>query len=130
MILKHVLDIEIFKDDYAETVYQLATNLIGKIGSRKNLGLSIFSPFERVAKLAKPTSIPTTDPSFQGGCGISPISTEKQANHLPVGILRTGFFSCLGPSKERLERQFHPKSHIMRAYHYRQICKAQVAVLR
>jgi hypothetical protein len=33
MILEHVLNIKIFKDYYAETVYQLATNLIGEIGS-------------------------------------------------------------------------------------------------
>jgi hypothetical protein len=41
-----------------------------------------------VAKLVKPTSMPTIDPSFQGGLGRSSSSTEKQANHFPVAALR------------------------------------------
>ena len=57
--------------------------------SRKNRGLAIVSPLEKVAKLSRPTSIPTTAPSFQGGRGTSSVSTEKHANHLPVAVLLT-----------------------------------------
>ena len=45
-------------------------------------GFSIFSPFERVAKDSRPTSIPTAV-SFCGR-GEGSYSTEKQAYHFPV----------------------------------------------
>ena len=31
MVFEHVLDIKVFKDDYTISIYQLATNLVGKI---------------------------------------------------------------------------------------------------
>src|SRR5690606_29757848 len=57
--------------------------------SRKNRGLAIFSPLERVAKDSKPTSTPTREPSFQGGLGRSSWPTEKHAYHFPVAAQRT-----------------------------------------
>src|SRR6266487_3181529 len=112
MIMQHSLDLQIFHADHPKTVNNLPTLLMGEIvpfegnplmdsrnhlpmlaafscafanafcSLRKNLGFSIASALERVAKVLSPTSIPTgveVSGSLSGSH-----STEKETYHLPV----------------------------------------------
>ncbi len=66
MVFEHILNTKIFKGNQAEPVNQISTNPMGKIASLVSDPLAIVSPLERVAKLSRPTSTPTREPSFLG----------------------------------------------------------------
>jgi len=120
VVLQHILDGKIFKEDRAVGVHQFTAQLMGKVFSSvgnalmdmcddltplgslvfgvsslrstkfnfitaketKKRGLSTVTPFERVAKVVRPTSIPTAR-SLKGK-GVGSTSQAKQAYQFPT----------------------------------------------